>query len=226
MINIKKFFKHKNFDQLSEKNNFYIFISDSNKLELTKEIYQLHKSNNGKLGYLYFKNIVVDKMYKFITDAKNQKYRYIDISKTGLNTSQYLNKLFIKQNENLYKFKIDNDNEKINSESNIYRSEVVLGHFSHDDDKIAISKKNANELMAQDYGALDVWRPVTIEMHDNYRQKNKVQIWQESMSRRHYDKCNEGYANVEDSSLHGILNGYGNDMDLIHQMKKNKLNYK
>jgi hypothetical protein len=183
-----------------------VFMDIRNQIFITKQIYLLHRGNSGNLNYLYFKTIIPQKMSNWI-----KKYKDPSISNDYI--ISYLNKLFIKDCFELYEYKTDIGTLVAPIEPNVYRSEAIL-------DNGTIIKKKYGDLLASDYGLVDVWAEQTTEIDLNVpRHKNLVRI-QKSMNTRSYDRDNEGYHNsMEFSSLGNIVNGHGAD---ISDLKKRK----
>lgn len=194
-----------------------IFISTYNQMSITKQIYTLHKNNYGKLDYLYFKSIVPSLMATWFNKYDGP------IASTG-DIILYLNKVFIKDNSILYEYQTT-QNIPIAIDSNVYRSSLVIVECD-DDDNVVINEKKYSQLLASDYGSIDVWAPQTTEISTTtLRNKNKIPLIQRSMNLRFYDKANEGYSTTIDrASLDTNLSGYSSAMtDLI---KKKEALYK
>lgn len=194
-----------------EKNNKDVFMYESNIINITKEIYILHRNNGGKLNYLYFKEIIPKKMFNWI--------KRIEVPHSD-NYINYLNKNFIKAHYNLYEYKSvasEPDKNSKFTEYSVYRSNAVFCDVDLDSDKTITTQKKYNELLASDYNSIDVWKEQTTEMP--LWNSNKIPFWQKTMNMRNYDRGNEGYNDIEESSLENRLVGYGNN-DILY---KNKL---
>lgn len=197
----------------------YVFMTTANQLLLTKEVYQRHKYNGGVLGYLYFKENVPGHMYRWILNTTPPLDYYT------MDVVEYLNKQFLKAHYFLYELKTrDNTNPTI--DANIYRNSTNIAFVDECDGGPVTHtiSKNYNNLMASDYGLIDVWAPKSTEFTNaNMRYGNKIPIWQKSMNTRHYDRSNEGFQTTQcRASLYTPLSGYGSDFKNLVEAK-NKL---
>ena len=215
----KKFYlSNKNFinqpTELLKRSNYDIFMSNENIINISKQIYILHKNNRGLNGYLYFKDIIPKRMYKWA--IHNNINKYSDVS--SLNSIvDVINKKFIHDNYDLYDPKT-NDSVAI-PDSNVFKSSATLS--SVDDNKVLTEEKKYSEFMADDYGKLDVWQETAININneDIFRYKNKIPLWQSSMSTRHYDRSNEGLRTSSDrSSLGNLVRGNKYDMESLAKL--------
>lgn len=198
--------------KIFEQNGRALFMNLSNQIYLTKQIYQLHKQNHGRLGYLYFKEIVPIKMYKWISK--------LHIPQKSLSTDilYFLNKTFIKQSPGLYEYKTQDIINPV-IDTNVYKSQMHLSNCD-DNDNISTTVKMSNELLASDYGSIDVWKHQSVEVtNEMLRYGNKVPMWQKSMNTRHYDKANDGLASTVDrASINTVTLGYkGHYSDLVER---------
>jgi hypothetical protein len=212
-----------------EKCSSDLFMTMSNQILLSKRIYQLHRNNHGILGYLYFKKIVPIKMQQWITTFNIPK------KSTSTDILYFLNEIFIKKSQNLYEFKT-RDNIKPVIDTNVYKSQISLSRCNNNsdsdndndnddnaNDKIVTVTKMSNELLASDYGLIDVWKDQSvIATSSNFRYNNEIPFWQKTMNIRHYDRANMGFhANVERSSINTNIYGYGDaQKELIKKKEK------
>lgn len=196
-----------------DRSPLHSFMTVSNQMYITKQIYQLHRSNSGFLNYLHFKTILPEKMWKWITKFNIPRTSY------NMDTLVYLNKTFIKQHSDLYEFKARDEIEVL-VDTNVYKNETTIG-YCDDDYDIHTTKKKYSDLMAADYGSIDVWKPISTEVTNaDLRMRNQVPIWQKSMNKRHYDSANQGYHSTsERASLNTPVSGYGNDFSQLFEMK-------
>jgi len=183
-------------------NDKKVFMSISNQINVTKQIYLLHKSNSGVLGYLYFKGIVPQAMSKWISTQMIPDHQSSEC------IVDYLNKMFIRKHSELYEFKT-NDNIQIIPDNNVYRGSAIV--TSYEGDRMITQEKKYKDLLASDYGSIDVWAEETTEYSDaDMRYSNKIPFWRTTVHARHYDKSNDGFrSNVERSSLGNSISGYG-----------------
>ena len=72
--------------------------------------------------------------------------------------------------------------------------------------------KKYKDMMAADFHTLNLWEKNEIYRHNgNFRNNNKIPIWQKSMQTRHYDRDNGGLACADpdraslDNQIHGYL---------------------
>jgi hypothetical protein len=200
---------------ICEKGGMSRFMTTGNTIYLTGAIYKLHKGNQGKLTYFYFKDLVPKLMHKWILVTP------IPHKSVSGDVLEFLNKSFIKQHSNLYIFK--NKDYKITDgmpviDNNVYRSDTNLA-YTDDFNNTFVAPKKYTELLASDYGRIDVWQKQTTEVTNaNSRYKNQFPIWQTSMNIRNYDRGNEGLAaSTEYSSLDGISYSYGSAFKDLEQ---------
>ncbi len=206
------------------KSNLFSFMNLANQRLLTKKVYFLHKSNNGKNTYLYFKSIVPRRMKEWANEKNINTYSEIVLGESDV--LDYLNKKFISDNHNLYSC-FDQNYRPL--ESNSYKSKVTLTFSSLDGDQHAAIEKDPRELLAHDYGNLDVWAKQTTEITaSQQRQWNKIPFWQRTMNNRHYDRSNQGFHHADPAraSLNASQYGYGDEISklAIAKDKKNKRN--
>ncbi len=198
----------------------------ANQRYLTKKIYLLHRSNNGLLKYLDFKNLVPSRMSTWIQSSKLRdkninNYRAAAID--GLDMLAYLNERFIKNNYDLYSI---HGYEPPQTDSNVYRNKLLVTYMT-DGGKTLIVEKNPNELLAGDMGNIDVWAKQTVEVSNaNKRYNNAIVPWQASMHTRNYDRGNQGYAHADfgRASLDTPIYGYGPDIKKLHSLVDQQLN--
>ena len=206
-----------------QRDNISNFMSIFNQRYLTKKIYLLHKSNNGTLQYLYFKQVVPNRMKSWLSKKDINKYRNYTSDTTDV--LNYLNNMFINENYDLY---INPDYNLKQLDSNVYKNQVTLSYMTQDD-QVILFKKSPKDMYVEDYRNLDVWEKQTVDISDkDKRYGNKIPIWQISMHTRNYDRDNQGYAhaNPERSSLETPIHGYGKDVKKLFELmdKKNKYN--
>jgi hypothetical protein len=214
--------------QFIKQPNKYQFLQIKNQIHLIKEIYQLHKSNHGKLTYLDIRKKVPDNMVKWSSKNNLEELDFIMHDSESFEIFEhyqepavinYINKLFINDSKFLYQsVSLSKSNTPID---NVFRSSADIGYFMNDDNKIVTINKKFTDFTAEDFQNLDVWKEKTVESNtSNYRYGNKIPVWQKSMNSRHYDSNNEGLRNdIEKSSLHNISNGHKKDMDELLDIK-------
>lgn len=197
-----------------EKNSKDLFMTVSNQIYLTKQIYMLHKHNHGRLGYLYFKTVVPKKMMQWINAML--------IPQKSLSTDilYYLNKVFVKDASNLYTFKTS-DNIDLVVDRNVYKNPISLSSYDDNTNTIITDVKQPNHLLASDYGLIDVWQPQTTEVTNAaFRYRNAIPVWKSGMNVRHYDRNNDGLrAPIARSSIDTFVSGYGSAYQSIIDMK-------
>jgi hypothetical protein len=196
-----------------------MFMSKSNQIHVTKQIYLAHKNNHGVLGYLHFKTIVPNRMYFWISNKNLNNDPNID---KFIDIISFLNKLFIRDNSDLYEFKPPG--QEIVPEKNVYRSQATFAFHLDNGDTQTFSKKY-QDLTAEDIRNIDVWAPVNTDISNmNKRYKNEIPSWQKSMNVRNYSRDNDGLrSNCDRSSLNNMISGYGSDMKMLHNLKDQQL---
>jgi hypothetical protein len=193
------------------------FMSIDNQIYLNKVIYQLHKDNGGTLPYTHFKSIVGKQMAIWL---KNIRFGW-DMTLGGLNDA------FCTQNANIYERNNVNGID-LEADANVYRLGTNITSYD-ENDNIVSEVKSFKNLMAADYGSINVWREINVTNDQaKYRNNNRIQVDRRSRHIRHNDRTPGGYhASAEESSLNGISRGYGNAMtDLIkkHEDLRNSYN--
>jgi hypothetical protein len=198
---------------LRRRNRVAVFMSVNNQQYLVKHIYQLHKNNNGQFNYLYFKDIITKKMRTWL-DRNNIKM--YEIMRESADFLSYVNKLFIRDNEDLY-----NLGYNINPvDSNVARNTISIGYMTHGDETLIMNKR-IQDIYAEDIKNMDVWREQTTEVsNSNKRYNNQIVPWQASMHTRNYDRDNQGYAHADPmrASLTTNVYGYGDDMENLKKI--------
>lgn len=194
-----------------------IFLSDSNQRNIAKQLFNLHKAINGKKTYFYFKEIASKRMvaWAYKKNIKDTKQLVYDV-----NLLDFINKTFIRENEDLYKIAIPGD-------SNVYETAVPVSYPDLYEEEARIFEKKPNELLAEDIRNIDVWRKQTTEVNSNvFRYRNTIPVWQKSMNIRHYDIANQGlhHSDSNRASLEGLNRGYGKDFYNLQQTTKARLN--
>jgi hypothetical protein len=188
------------------------FMNIKNQLELIKLIYRNHRGNGGKYPYSYFRCIVPEIMRVWIPQflKKYANLSYADIEYAG--GLYFINKLFIKDQYPLYK------TTDVRVDSNVYKLDTSLFSYDEDSGNLIEEVKPLKDIMAADYGLIDVWRKQSTEVSaKNMRYGNAIPVWQRSMNIRHYDRANEGFDKAARySSMDNIVLGYNTAMvDLI-----------
>lgn len=192
------------------KENTASFMSLSNQRFLTKKIYLLHRSNNGILGYLHFKESVPLRMRNWV--QKQDANQYKQVINGSIDILTYLNKIFVHDNYDLYSIKY----------SNTVDVSYSIGDNAQD---IVILKKKPEEIMACDYANMDVWTEQTTEATNNVRYNNKIPHWQRTMNIRHYDRNNQGFQHADSNraSLDTPVHGYGDEMKKLCKLSDSRL---
>lgn len=111
----------------------------------------------------------------------------------------FLNKKFLVNHEYLF------ENTEMNN-INVFKStDEITDKTGHNE------MKKYEEMTADEYKTLDVWRNYQVFTYDKLnRYQNKIPTWQKSMNIRQYDKSNEGLHTIEPerASLDTQLRGY------------------
>ncbi len=203
--------------------NLAEFLCVENQRFLTKKIYSLHKMNNGAYKYLYFKIKIPSRVKQWI--KYNDINNFNGVIFGGINTLEFINKKFISDNYDLYTF---NDNFSP-LEANVYKNKLKFAIPTANETQYQIIEKKPGELLAHDYGNLDLWEKQTTEItSDHQRYRNKIPFWQRTMNNRHYDRGNQGFhhADPNRASLNVDVYGYDDEMKKLANLidKKNKKN--
>lgn len=205
-----------------KKSNAASFMNLANQRFLTKKIYILHKSNNGVMPYLYFKEHIPIRMRNWIDGKDMGSYSHLIAG--SIDTLDYINKMFISDNYDLYSIQYVNHNYS-HLDSNVYRNTLDIS-YADENENIFILKKKPNELLAEDYRNMDVWSEQSTETtNNNNRNRNNIPFWQRTMNIRHYDRNNQGYhhADSKRASLDTPVYGYGNEMRKLYKLVDQQL---
>lgn len=197
------------------------FMGIQNQMLVTKHLYQMHRHNHGQLGYLYFKSAVPRRMREWISAY------CVPLNDNNVDMIAYLDKTFIRSCYEMYTYKSMDVGFAEPIDTNVHRSTVTFGTTTNDSDTdFIISTKKYGEMMPEDYGQIDVWQPISVEITtEQATRKNVNNIWQRNMNHRHYDTDNQGYAtSAKRASLDSNIYGYGNAMQEL--IAKKDVQYK
>lgn len=171
-----------------------IFLNKSNVLHITKKIYVLHKDSTNNPMPYLF--------FKKIVPIKMSEWLFA--KERPLNQA-VLNEFFIRENKSLYQ----------TAEKNVFRSEAILAHNG------SKFKKQYKDFTPDDIRNVDVWEEQTI----SYKVNPKIRVWDKAFMSRPYDRSNEGFVNTaENASLKAPTYGYEEEMNILAEMKKKKIN--
>lgn len=190
-------------------NPIAIFMSDDNRIYLTKIIYNMHKDLGGTLPYTHFKSVMYKRMEIWLKSTKIGN----DITPTDLN------KEFLRKNAHISEPNIVNG-INLSSDANVYRLGTNITSYDENDNIISEVKSFKN-LMAADYGSINVWKDINITTNPTkYRNGNRIPNDRISRHIRNNDRNPGGYQTSADkSSLNNLSRGYGNAMSEL--IKKN-----
>lgn len=194
------------------------FMSLENQIFLTKKIYSLHKefalSNLSilKKTYLYFRAVVPDTMKEWVS---GQNTGALVSGVNAVDKIHYLNTLFVKENEALYRPLSPNQNNMPVVDNNVYKQCATIRT------REGLKTVPYEYMGVEDMKNLDVWSKTTVDTNSSkYRYNNTIPIWQKSMNTRHYDRSNEGFhhSNSTRASLGAPIYGY--NMSAIYDIYK------
>jgi hypothetical protein len=124
---------------------------------------------------------------------------YENMQDNWLTTLDFINKKFVRDHGFMY----DRGNV---STFNVFRIKDRVADSCGN-----TSLKKYDEMTAEDYQTLDVWRHQETKVWDSLsRYGNRIPQWQKSMQKRSYDRSNEGYhdADPDRASLENQVHGY------------------
>lgn len=190
-------------------NPIAIFMSDNNRLYLTKTIYVMHKDLGGTLPYTHFKSVMYKQMEIWLKSIK---------IRNGI-TPEDLNTEFLRKNAYICEPNVVNG-INLESDTNVYRLGTNITSYDENDNIISEVKSFKN-LMAADYGSINVWKDINITTNPTkYRNGNRIPNDRISRHIRNNDRNPGGYQTSADkSSLNNLSRGYGNAMSEL--IKKN-----
>jgi hypothetical protein len=183
--------------------NTGIFLSEKNIHYMTYYIVSLNKTTTGQQLINLAKRIPgLMVQWSKKEDLNDFEYAHDNV----LLTLSFLNKKFLVNNAYLYK-------GTENSNFNVFRTKDIVT------DKCGNAEsKKYDEMTADEYRTLDVWREEQVFTYDKLnRYQNKIPTWQKSMNIRQYDRSNDGLHSAfsDRASLNSQVRGY--NMDNIHK---------
>ena len=197
-------FKESN-DRLSKYtklSNSEIFLSKKNIDYLTKKVI-LHNSVNN----FYDNKLLEKKIPELMNSWSNENdIDDFELMYDYLTIKEYLNNDFLKDNSFLFSL---TDSEQLN----VFRAKGITTTSEG-----VQSVKKYDEFTCEDFQNMYVAPQDNIFIDSSkFRYNNKIPIWQHSMSRRHYDKSNDGLiaSDPNRASLSNPIRGY--DMSNIYK---------
>lgn len=177
--------------------NTQLFLSTKNIFGMCKYIVARNVENMTQVNHKQIQKIIPGQMRKWAIETNINDYE--DMHNNPISTMRYLNEKFLKENGNLY-------GRRGCQSLNVFQN---MGQVT---DKCGRqSLKKYDDMLANDYHTIDMWKPQTTTREDSmFRYGNKIPMWQQSMNRRHYDTSNDGLhaAEYERASLNNQIHGY------------------
>lgn len=171
--------------------NHWLFLSKDNKEYLIENLYKLHKKFGGGTEKKVFERKVPKMMQKYADinrlddiDSLND-INWLEI--LHFTNDQFIKLHYLKFKKNApHSFKYTNSINQ--TEINLFKQKVESGENIR-------TKKMPYEITAEDIKSIDVWEPIdNYRSNDNFREKNKVEVWQTAPHKRNYDRGNDGLA--------------------------------
>lgn len=176
-----------------------LFLAPTNKLMLSRQLYAISKENGGQANLNRFIALVKELTDKYAEQHDLNSYAMNEAPETGQIdwklTLQALNNEFLQHCYSMLQW-----NKYVP-----FREKTMVGAFGER------RLKELKDLTAEDIPTVDVWASVDINRSNkNFRYLNQIPPWQYTMSRRHYDRANEGFhtKNADRASLNTPISGY------------------
>jgi hypothetical protein len=190
---------------------YELFLSNDNVKLLCKNLFNVYQQNGGQSTRDKFRNLVLLLQHKFTKTTNLHSYNLADegaIPGNYIENLRAINEDFKKLVYSYFKWNIYNpfhDLVEIRDVNGIRRL------------------KKGSELRPEEYNTLDLWQPqITQVSNRNFRNNNKIPVYQAGLHVRNYDRGNDGLKYDSDqSSLENQIHGY--DMKCINS---GVLNYK
>jgi hypothetical protein len=183
--------------------NTGIFLSVKNIHYMTYYIVSLNKTATGQQLINLAKRIS-GLMVQWAKKEYLNDFEYVHDN--VLLTLSFLNKKFLVNHAYLYK-------RTENANFNVFRNKDIVTDKCGNEEL-----KKYDEMTADEYRTLDVWREEQVFTYDKLnRYQNKIPTWQKSMNTRQYDRSNDGLHSAfsDRASLDSQVRGY--NMDNIHK---------
>ena len=180
---------------LDSANNVDVFLSGKNINHMITYIISLNNKYNSDRNLCELEKKIPMFMINWARQNNLNEYEYV--YDNVLESLEFINKKFIMAHSCLY----TNPNE-----INVYKAKSTI---ISDCDKI--EQKKYNEMTADDYNKINLWENTELETYNTLnRYKNKTPAWRIGISRRHYDRSNDGlhHAINERASLNNQIHGY------------------
>jgi hypothetical protein len=190
-----------------------LFLAHDNVNLLCVDLYKVYQQNGGQSSRDKFRDLVLLLQHKFIKSNNLHLYTTAEWAGTGLinyvEVLRSINEEFNKLVFDYFKWDVYNPFHDLAEVSDLASGKRYL--------------KKGSELTPDDYGTLDLWRnQITQVSNKNFRNCNKIPVYQAGLHTRNYDRDNEGLKYVADqSSKDNHIHGY--DMRIP---RKSALNYK
>lgn len=200
------------FDKYDFSSHRKLFLNNHNVKNMTYLVVSLNHKNNATVPKDVVKQHVPSIMKEWADKVLVDEFK--SAADNRIITLEFVNKKFLADNCNLY-------NKNARRALNMFKmSDIVTDKYNN------AQVKKYDEMTAEDYRTLNVWRPQrTYAANSQSRYCNKVPIWQKSMNIRQYDVANDGLhtATPERASLDTQIHGY--DMSNIVKGSTNYENY-
>lgn len=212
--------------------NSKLFLSNKNIKKMARELYSDYikyrkRYNPDKTGYGVAK-IKQKKVMKFpefldlikrlmVTWARKNKIDQMTtdpVVNSFVEVLDYTNREFKKDHLEYLGLEPIGSGANDNYDVDLFRAGQYTGELNEFTN--SMSYKKYDEMTPDDIRNLDVWRQdERFRSNKNFRYKNWIPAWQTSMSKRHYDKDNDGLrATVKTASRGNLVRGY--DMHPIY----------
>ncbi len=190
---------------------YKLFLSESNIRQIAQSLYRISQNNSDGRPIEFFYRITPKMMNLFSKQKNLYDYQMAEASEGGninwVETVKAINYDFMKECLNTFHW----------NNYNPFR-DTYLTVGDSDNRK----KKRACDLMADDYGTIDVYGVTDINRENkHFRYNNTIPFWQRTMNIRHYDRGNEGlrYNDPDEASRDSHIRGY--DMSNINATLNN-----
>lgn len=181
-----------------------LFLSSSNKNLLHTALHTIYTQNGGKSSFKKFGQIVPLLQKKFSRENRLNDYVTAEWQATGMNNYidalKAINSDFHKFVYKYFKWNVYNP----------YHDDIEVGPS---DDRVI---KKSSEIMAEDFGTLDVWREqFTTALNRQFRNNNQFPAYRTGIHSRHIDRGNEGLRDNDPDRASLETPIYGYDMNRV-----------
>ena len=192
-----------------------LFLANANIDVMCKNLYNVYQQNGGQSNKGKFRDLVILLQQKFLRTTNLGSYELAESNGDKTNYVEVLRAInvdYMKFVYNYFKWNVYNPFHDLVDVDDI--SSGVSGKRC---------LKKGSEMRPEDYGSLDLWRSqITQVSNKNFRNNNKIPVYQAGLHTRNYDRDGGGLKYDKDqSSLENQVHGYD-----MREPRRSVLNYK